>query len=263
MVSSSRQNEPGNPGHVEQNTVADALAAMHRRMADQDARIEEQMNEIHNLRQQLFGKLKPTEFIGSTDPLEAEKWLSSMETIFEFMRLTDRERDARHWWATVKLTRDVTVMSWADFIGEFNQKYYNSAILRAQQDKFLNLKQGTMTVIEAVNKFEQLSRLCPFMVKTEEDRLKRMMDMFRPDIALAIENGGSLPTIVARCVERAVRIEYIMAQVKEERNKYFEAKRNQRKEGLESQAKNSNRGSKPSGKPNQTTSYKKKGKPSG
>ncbi|KAL5573335.1 hypothetical protein UlMin_022932 [Ulmus minor] len=68
-------------------------------------------------------------------------------------------KGARHWWSTVKMTRDVTVMSWADFIGEFNQKYYNSAILRVQEDEFLNLKQGTMTVIEAMNKFEQLSRL--------------------------------------------------------------------------------------------------------
>ncbi|KAL5557431.1 hypothetical protein UlMin_039667 [Ulmus minor] len=187
--------------------------------------------------------MKPTEFAGSTDPLEAEEWLSSIETILEFMRLTDQERvscasfmfkkDARHWWSTVKMTRDVTVMTWADFVSEFNQKYYNSAILRAQQDEFMNLKQGSMTVIEAVNKFEQLSRVCPHMLRTEEDRLKRMMDMFKPDIALAIESGGSPPTTVARCVERAVRIEYRMAQVKEERNKYFEAKRSQRKEGTE------------------------------
>ncbi|KAL5545288.1 hypothetical protein UlMin_009072 [Ulmus minor] len=326
MASSSRPNDPGNPGNNEQVTVADALAAMYRRMADQDAKIEEQTNEIQNLRQQLllqggegvggnggnptdtenydshthsksvrverhdrnenrppirpgfereplyarFGKMKPTEFAGSTDPLEAEEWLSSMETIFEFMRLTDHERvscasfmlkkDARHWWATVKMTRDVTVMTWADFVGEFNQKYYNSAILRAHQDEFMNLKQGSMTVIEAVNKFEQLSRVCPHMLRTEEDRLKRMMDMFKLDIALAIENRGSPPTTVARCVERAVRIEYRMAQVKEERNKYFEAKRNQRKEGTEGQAKNSNRGMKPSGKPNQSTGFKRKGK---
>ncbi|KAL5549153.1 hypothetical protein UlMin_004384 [Ulmus minor] len=195
-------------------------------------------------------KLKPTEFARSTDPLEAEEWLNSMETIFEFMRLTDQERDARHWWATVKMTRDVTIMTWANFVREFNQKYYNSAILRAQQDEFLNLKQGTMTVIEAVNKFEPLSRLCPFMVRIEENRLKRIMDMFRPDIALAIESGGSPPTTVARCVERAIRIEYRMAQAKEKRNKYFEAKRNQRKEGTKSQAKNSNKGSKPGKKPN-------------
>ncbi|KAL5541478.1 hypothetical protein UlMin_009188 [Ulmus minor] len=135
-----------------------------------------------------FGKMKPAEFTGSTDPLEAEEWINSIETIFEFMRLSDQEmvacasymlkKGARHWWSTVKMTRDVTVMSWADFIREFNQKYYNSAILRVQEDEFLNLKQGTMTVIEAVNKFKQLSRLCPSMVRTEEDKLRRLMDMF-------------------------------------------------------------------------------------
>ena len=129
-----------------------------------------------------FDKMKLTEFVGSTDPLEAEEWINLMEMIFDFMQLSDQERvacvsfmlkkDARHWWATVKMTRDVGMMTWVDFIGEFNQKYYNSAIMRAQQDEFLNLKQGTMTVIEAVNKFEQLSRLRLFMVRTEEDRLK-------------------------------------------------------------------------------------------
>ena len=46
MASSSRQNKPENLGHVEHNTVADALVAMHRRTAEQDAKIEEQMNEI-------------------------------------------------------------------------------------------------------------------------------------------------------------------------------------------------------------------------
>ena len=79
-----------------------------------------------------------------------------------------------------------------------------------------------MTVIEAINKFEQLSRLCPFMVRIEEDRLKRMIDMFRSDIALAIESGGSPPTTVARCIERAVQIEYRMAQVKEEKKQVFQ-----------------------------------------
>ncbi|KAL5550691.1 hypothetical protein UlMin_000867 [Ulmus minor] len=224
MASSSQPNEPVNPGPNEQSLVAEAIAAMQRRMAEQDAIIAEQMNEIRNLRQHLprhsesrnegdsggnpsnieggnghshtgndtstqqniegvrplhlpviqreplyarFGKMKPTEFFGSTDPLEAEEWISSIETILDFMQLNDQERvacasfmlkkGARHWWTTVKLTRNVEVMTWADFLREFEQKYYNSAILRAQQDEFLNLKQGSMTVVEAVNKFEQLS----------------------------------------------------------------------------------------------------------
>ncbi|KAL5540269.1 hypothetical protein UlMin_046310 [Ulmus minor] len=199
-----------------------------------------------------FGKMKPAEFVGSTDPLEAEEWINSLEMIFDFMQLNDQERvacasymlrkGARHWWSTVKLTRDVNIMSWADFMEEFNQKYYNSAILRVQEDEFLSMKQGTMIVIEA---------------------LRRIMDMIRPDITLAIESGGSPPRTVAKCVERAIRIEYRMAQVKEEKNKYYEAKRNQRREGSESQNKNFNRGSKSSSKPNQSSNFKKKGKPSG
>ena len=66
----------------------------------------------------------------------------------DFMQLNDPERvacasmkkDARHWWETIKITRNVEAMTWADFVREFNQKYYNSAILRAQHDEFLNLK---------------------------------------------------------------------------------------------------------------------------
>ena len=68
-----------------------------------------------------------------------------------------------------------------------------------------------MTVVEAVSKFEQLSHLCPFLVRTEEERLRRMMDMFWPKIALAIESGGNLPTTMAKYVKRAIRIEYRLA----------------------------------------------------
>ena len=83
-----------------------------------------------------------------------------------------------------------------------------------------------MFVVEAVQNFEQLSHLCPFLVNTEDERLKRMMDMFRPDITLAIESGGSPPTTVAKHVERTIRVEYKLAQLKEERARNFEAKKN-------------------------------------
>ena len=54
-----------------------------------------------------IGKMKPAEFARSTYPLEAEEWISSMETIFDFMQLSDQEqvaymsfmlkKDACHW----------------------------------------------------------------------------------------------------------------------------------------------------------------------
>ncbi|KAL5582106.1 hypothetical protein UlMin_014548 [Ulmus minor] len=122
-------------------------------------------------------------------------------------------------------------MTWEEFVREFNQKYYNQATMRVKQKEFLNLKQGNMTVIEAVTKFEQLARLCPSLVATEEERTRKMMDMLCPDIALAIESGGSPPVSVAECVERALRVEYRLAQLKEERARRFEARKNQGKEG--------------------------------
>ena len=54
--------------------------------------------------------------------------------------------------------------------------------------------------------------------------------MFYPDIALAINSGGGPPTTVAECAERAICVEYRLAQLKEESAQNFEASRNQRKE---------------------------------
>ena len=41
-----------------------------------------------------------------------------------------------------------------------------------------------------------------------------MMEMFHPDIVLAIESGASPPTTVEKFVEKAICVEYRMAQLK-------------------------------------------------
>ncbi|KAL5564893.1 hypothetical protein UlMin_028057 [Ulmus minor] len=212
--------------------------------------------------------MKPVEFLGSSDPLEAEEWLSSIETILEFMELSDREKvmcasymlrkDARYWWESVKLRRNVHTMTWREFVGEFNQKYYNQVVMRVKQKEFLNLKHGNMTVIEAVTKFEQLARLCPSLVATEEERTRKMMDMFCPDTALAIESGGSPPVSVAECVEKALKVEYRLAQLKEERARKFEARKNQGKEGGGARTQRFHQGSKFGNRKNGPNPHKRK-----
>ena len=83
-----------------------------------------------------------------------------------------------------------------------------------------------MSVVEAMRKFEEFSRLCPILVNTEKERLRRMMDMFHPSIVLAIESGGSLPSTVAKCAERAIHVEYRLAQSKKERARNIEVRKN-------------------------------------
>ncbi|GMN27490.1 hypothetical protein TIFTF001_041042 [Ficus carica] len=151
-----------------------------------------------------FRRMKAPEFEGPTDPIASDNWLIDIQVILDFMRLTEQEnvicasfalkKDARHWWMTVQMRRDVTTMSWQDFVSEFRTMYFNREILAAQQDEFTSLRQGTMTVMEAINKFEQLARLCPELVPGETEKVRLMMKMFRSDIAKQVSAGDSPPT---------------------------------------------------------------------
>ncbi|GMN31129.1 hypothetical protein TIFTF001_041545 [Ficus carica] len=205
------------------------------------AQVGEQIN-VQPVREDLlyerFRRMKAPEFEGLTDPVAADNWLIDIQVILDFMRLTEQEKvlcasfalkkDARHWWTTVQMRRDVMAMSWQDFITEFRAMYYNAEILAVQQDEFTSLQQGSMTVMEAVQKFEQLARMCPELVQTEKEKVRRMMKMFRTDIAKQVSAGDNLPTLVFDCVSRAIRAEYWINRDKEARAQIFKAQKEEK-----------------------------------
>ena len=79
-----------------------------------------------------FMKRNPLVFEGTVDPSVAEVWISMIKKIFEFVQIEDEDKvrcavymlrkDTRIWWGAVKKTRDVAVMTWAEFLIEFNSK---------------------------------------------------------------------------------------------------------------------------------------------
>ncbi|GMN19441.1 hypothetical protein TIFTF001_049914 [Ficus carica] len=154
--------------------------------------------------------MKAPEFEGTTDPIEADNWIIDIQVILDFMGLTEHEKvlcgsfalnkDARHWWRTVQMRRNVANMDWQDFVAEF----------------------------KAVNKFEQLGRLCPELVPNEKEKVRRMMKMFRTDISKQVSAGSSPPTLVADCISRAMRAEYWINQDKEARIQFFKAKKEEK-----------------------------------
>ncbi|GMN64652.1 hypothetical protein TIFTF001_033717 [Ficus carica] len=84
-------------------------------------------------------------------------------------------------------------------------------LLTAQQDEFNKFKQGSMTVLEAVKKFEQLARLCPELVPNEIEKVRKMMKMFRKDIAKQVSAGSSPPILVSDWINKdkeAIREDY-------------------------------------------------------
>ncbi|GMN18661.1 hypothetical protein TIFTF001_049834 [Ficus carica] len=69
-----------------------------------------------------FRRMMAPEFEGPTNPIEVDNWLIDIQVILDFMGLTQLEKvlcasfalkkDARHWWMTVQMRRNIATMSW-------------------------------------------------------------------------------------------------------------------------------------------------------
>ena len=79
-------------------------------------------------------------------------------------------------------------MTWEDFVQEFNEQYFNMSVTREHYDEFNNFHQGNLSVTEAIKRFNQLTSLCPHMVPNEEERLRRMIGMLRPEIIVIVDS---------------------------------------------------------------------------
>ncbi|KAL5540690.1 hypothetical protein UlMin_043342 [Ulmus minor] len=172
-----------------------------------------------------FRKQNPPTFEGSTNPLEAEEWLRSVEAILDFMRLNDQEKiscatfmfkkNARYWWDVVKRTKNLRELTWNEFVVIFNEKYYNATVIAGKTNEFNTIQQGSLSVVEAVAKFEELARFCPILIPDEKERIRRMILMFRPEIARFIEAGNGAPNTVGETIERALRGEFYDAKIRQ------------------------------------------------
>ncbi|KAA0061618.1 ty3-gypsy retrotransposon protein [Cucumis melo var. makuwa] len=140
-------------------------------------------------------KYNPTTFDGSLeDPTRAQMWLSSLETIFRYMKcpedqkvqcavfmLTDR---GTAWWETTErmLGGDMSQITWQQFKESFYAKFFSASLRDAKRQEFLNLEQGDMTVEQYDAEFDMLSRFAPEMIATEAARADKFVRGLRLDI---------------------------------------------------------------------------------
>ncbi|KAL0539555.1 hypothetical protein IC582_023771 [Cucumis melo] len=121
-------------------------------------------------------------------------WLSSLETIFRYMKcledqkvqcavfmLTDR---GTAWWETTErmLGGDVSQITWQQFKESFYAKFFSASLRDAKRQEFLNLEQGDMTVEQYDAEFDMLSRFAPEMIATEAARADKFVRALRLDI---------------------------------------------------------------------------------
>ena len=84
---------------------------------------------------QRFRAHHPPTFIGGGDPMVVDYWFMQIENILEAMEITSDttrvrlaafqlEGEARVWWRWVRTSRDLKVMTWAEFQELFMGKYF-------------------------------------------------------------------------------------------------------------------------------------------
>ena len=68
-----------------------------------------------------------------------------------------REGESQVWWDWVRATRDLEVMTLEEFRELFMGNFFPTYAQHAKAREFLELKQGTMIVLEYVAKFTELA----------------------------------------------------------------------------------------------------------
>ena len=77
------------------------------------------------------------------------------------------EGESQVWWDWVKTSRDLEAMTWAEFHGLFMSKYFLATVRHVKAQEFLELRQGTMTMMEYMARFTELARFGDDYVATD------------------------------------------------------------------------------------------------
>ena len=98
--------------------------------------------------------------------------------------------DARIWWGVVSQIQDVRTLSWEQFQGLFNEKYFSDVIRSSKMEEFVHLVQGRMTVTEYAQIFDKLARYAPELVPTDRARrdkfIRGLNNMVARDVSITM-----------------------------------------------------------------------------
>ncbi|KAL0534153.1 hypothetical protein IC582_028437 [Cucumis melo] len=128
------------------------------------------------------------------NPTKAQMWLTSIETIFRYMKCPEDQKvqcavffledRGTAWWETAErmLGGDVSKITWEQFKENFYAKFFSANVKHAKLQEFLNLEQGDMTVEQYDAEFDMLSRFAPDMVRDEAARTEKFVRGLRLDL---------------------------------------------------------------------------------
>ena len=109
--------------------------------------------------------------------MQIEKVLEAMKITSDATRIRlaafQLEGEAQVWRKWARTSRDLEVMTWAEFQELFMGKSFPDTARQAKAQEFLELKQGMITVMDYVARFKELARFADDYVATEMAKVRR------------------------------------------------------------------------------------------
>ncbi|KAK1427893.1 hypothetical protein QVD17_16616 [Tagetes erecta] len=132
-----------------------------------------------------FQRCKPPTFDGKKGSAATLEWLSEMEAVINISECrTDQAVKfvahsftgaANYWWTTVKQSKGrkaIREMVWEDLKELMVKRFCPQYEVDRVEREFLNLTAGSMSHLEYTTKFNEMAQLVPYLVETEQRRIK-------------------------------------------------------------------------------------------
>ncbi|KAJ9548050.1 hypothetical protein OSB04_020593 [Centaurea solstitialis] len=142
-----------------------------------------------------------TEFFGKVDPLEALEWIRNTEKVFRITRVLDDDKvnyatalfksRALTWWNATFAALGETEkesMSWESFKTRFNKQYCPPDLQKRLEKEFLELNQGSRSVVDYETEFNHKAQFATRFLTTEQERIDHFIDGLRPEIRDVVAN---------------------------------------------------------------------------
>jgi hypothetical protein len=130
-----------------------------------------------------FMRGHPPTFAHSSDPMDAEDWLRTMEQELHTAQCDDREKvlygprllrgAAQSWWESYLATHaNPDTITWEEFRGSFRQYHVPAGLMTVKKEEFLALKQGHCRLVSTETGFcSCLAMLLKMSTPTPRDNI--------------------------------------------------------------------------------------------
>jgi hypothetical protein len=164
-----------------------------------------------------FILLNPPVFRCSSEPLDADDWLRSLERKLETAHVAPGDRvlfaayflegAALQWWENFVAMQPIGhVVTWQEFCDDFRGYHIPDQLMERKREQFCNLTQGKMSVHEYRTEFTRLARYAQEEVSTDAKKQAR----FRKGLSPVLRHDLNLHEFVnfRDLVDKSFKAEY-------------------------------------------------------